>query len=227
MKKILINNKRINLLFLLSGTIILILITGCSINKQETDIKDYTIEKITDISCKEDLDCKTPMEYLAMSRCPFTSKCIKEKCNVICPIFDQKSNEAPKIERIEIIGGDKDSHDCLIGAGYSWCETEQKCLRKWEEHCADDPLPEDSTELKDKAERIATAYLENSKEYLEDKGRDIKITSISNINSEDNWDIELNYIKEAEDTENKPKIVIGRIILTNWKVTGFEIISIE
>jgi putative hemolysin len=33
------------------------------------------------------------------------------------------------------IGGDKDSHGCLIAAGYSWCETKQKCLRTWEENC--------------------------------------------------------------------------------------------
>jgi hypothetical protein len=33
------------------------------------------------------------------------------------------------------IGGDKDPHGCLIGAGYSWCEAKQKCLRVWEEGC--------------------------------------------------------------------------------------------
>ena len=35
----------------------------------------------------------------------------------------------------QLIGGDKDSHGCLIAAGYSWCETKQKCLRIWEESC--------------------------------------------------------------------------------------------
>lgn len=34
-----------------------------------------------------------------------------------------------------LIGGDKDSHGCLIAAGYSWCEAKQKCLRTWEEKC--------------------------------------------------------------------------------------------
>ncbi len=33
------------------------------------------------------------------------------------------------------IGGDKDEHGCLIAAGYSWCESKQKCLRTWEEGC--------------------------------------------------------------------------------------------
>lgn len=35
----------------------------------------------------------------------------------------------------QLIGGQKDAHGCLIAAGYSWCETKQKCLRIWEEPC--------------------------------------------------------------------------------------------
>ncbi len=35
----------------------------------------------------------------------------------------------------QIIGGDKDKGGCLIGAGYSWCESKKKCLRVWEEVC--------------------------------------------------------------------------------------------
>ena len=32
----------------------------------------------------------------------------------------------------QIIGGDKDEHGCLVAAGYSWNESEQKCVREWE-----------------------------------------------------------------------------------------------
>lgn len=35
----------------------------------------------------------------------------------------------------KLIGGDRDEHGCLTPAGYSWCETKQKCLRTWEEIC--------------------------------------------------------------------------------------------
>lgn len=35
----------------------------------------------------------------------------------------------------QVIGGDKDEHGCLISAGYSWCEEEERCLRQWEEYC--------------------------------------------------------------------------------------------
>lgn len=41
-----------------------------------------------------------------------------------------KVQVAPKI-----IGGAKDSHGCLVAAGYSWCQTKNKCLRTWEEKC--------------------------------------------------------------------------------------------
>jgi len=34
-----------------------------------------------------------------------------------------------------LIGGDKDEGGCLIGAGYSWCETLQQCVRPWETPC--------------------------------------------------------------------------------------------
>lgn len=32
-------------------------------------------------------------------------------------------------------GSDRDSHGCIGSAGYSWCETKEKCLRIWEEPC--------------------------------------------------------------------------------------------
>ena len=32
----------------------------------------------------------------------------------------------------KLIGGQKDSHGCLIPAGYSWNATERKCVREWE-----------------------------------------------------------------------------------------------
>ena len=32
----------------------------------------------------------------------------------------------------KIIGGQRDEHNCLPAAGYSWNETEQKCVREWE-----------------------------------------------------------------------------------------------
>lgn len=33
------------------------------------------------------------------------------------------------------IGGERDEHGCLGPAGYTWCDSKQKCLRIWEEEC--------------------------------------------------------------------------------------------
>jgi hypothetical protein len=33
------------------------------------------------------------------------------------------------IEDNQVIGGDTDDHGCLIGAGYSWCPSTQKCQK--------------------------------------------------------------------------------------------------
>ena len=35
------------------------------------------------------------------------------------------------------VGGERDTNDCLIGAGYTWCESSQNCIRRWETPCED------------------------------------------------------------------------------------------
>ena len=37
---------------------------------------------------------------------------------------------APKEPKL--IGGQRDEHNCLIPAGYSWNAGEQRCVREWE-----------------------------------------------------------------------------------------------
>lgn len=33
------------------------------------------------------------------------------------------------------VGGDRDTNGCITSAGYSWCESKQKCQRVWEGPC--------------------------------------------------------------------------------------------
>lgn len=40
-----------------------------------------------------------------------------------------------KVSDKDIVGNDKDEHGCIGSAGYTWCETKQKCIRTWEENC--------------------------------------------------------------------------------------------
>ena len=50
-----------------------------------------------------------------------------------CTQTDEQINGSDS--NVQIIGGDTDDHGCLIGAGYSWCPSTEKCQRMWEEYC--------------------------------------------------------------------------------------------
>lgn len=43
---------------------------------------------------------------------------------------------APAEEKA-LVGGDSDEHGCIASAGYRWCAAEERCLRVFEEFCAD------------------------------------------------------------------------------------------
>ena len=38
---------------------------------------------------------------------------------------------------IPLIGGVRNDNNCLISAGYTWCESSQSCIRQWETPCQD------------------------------------------------------------------------------------------
>ncbi|MCK5211303.1 Gmad2 immunoglobulin-like domain-containing protein [Candidatus Parcubacteria bacterium] len=37
--------------------------------------------------CKLDSECQTPAEFMIRSSCPYESRCINDKCTVVCPHF--------------------------------------------------------------------------------------------------------------------------------------------
>jgi hypothetical protein len=78
-------------------------------------------------------------------------------------------------ENKEIIGGDKDEHGCLGPAGYSWCETKQKCLLIWEEFCDDEDMP---SEVKDLAEDYFKFHISDLATEKEVLGGKFYITNI-------------------------------------------------
>ncbi len=76
-------------------------------------------------------------EILHYRRCESKKQCIRP--------FETKCEEAPNI------GGQKDEHGCLIGAGFTWygsvsqswflicfrCENSKQCIQPWQTKCAD------------------------------------------------------------------------------------------
>ncbi len=62
------------------------------------NIDVYAIEEITNSSCRQDVDCQVPGEYLIQSRCQFASKCLGSYCAIVCPGLNNLTwNEALKI----------------------------------------------------------------------------------------------------------------------------------
>lgn len=48
-------------------------------------LENYTVEKVTGVSCTKHADCTVPGEYAVQSRCLFVSLCLENSCAVICP----------------------------------------------------------------------------------------------------------------------------------------------
>lgn len=55
-------------------------------------------------------------------------------------------NKTPEILSATIVGNDRDAHNCIGSAGYTWSEVRQSCIRVWEEGVAlEDKTVESST----------------------------------------------------------------------------------
>lgn len=59
----------------------LMLLPAC----QKNQYKDFEVAEVLPLACEVDQDCKTPVDYLIRSNCPYESKCLDEKCAVVCP----------------------------------------------------------------------------------------------------------------------------------------------
>jgi hypothetical protein len=60
--------------------------SGCGMGLPEGyTLERYSVEKVTEVSCRKNSECSTPGEYLIQSRCPFRSLCLQNKCSVVCP----------------------------------------------------------------------------------------------------------------------------------------------
>ena len=91
--------------------------------------------------------------------------------------------EDTAITEPKLIGGDKDAGGCLIGAGYSWCEPKQKCLRVWEESCYE-------------ADQLALSRI--LAEKVGKTAEDIKVTVVQDNNTHASGSISFKPFGEGE-----------------------------
>ncbi len=91
-----------------------------------------------------------------------------------------KRDNVENVESEVLVGGDVDQHGCLGSAGYSWCEAKEKCLRGFEEFCADLAV-----ELVDAISRETGVTLTNAGEeeftWLVNQGEATVHTKISGV----------------------------------------------
>jgi putative hemolysin len=48
---------------------------------------DYSVTEVLDNTCEIDINCITPVSYSVRSDCPYTTKCLDNKCTVVCPKY--------------------------------------------------------------------------------------------------------------------------------------------
>jgi hypothetical protein len=65
---------------------------------------------------------------------PFLSGCAQKNSvpeqKKPMPVSEEEKNPG------NLVGNDQDENGCKSSAGYSWCESKNKCLRTWEEPCS-------------------------------------------------------------------------------------------
>jgi hypothetical protein len=117
------------------------------------------------------------------------------------------SNEKP-------IGGETDEHGCMVGAGYSWCEEKQECLRMWENWCADEINTavknfENDLDIIFEKENLEKMTWHTEEETLELVGKKYYLKDAQ----PDNYDILQNYFTEnfEEDIYNMADGITGSL----------------
>lgn len=113
----------------------------------------------------------------------------------------------------EVVNENTDSYGCLTGAGYTWCESKQTCVKDWEPSCNPGSKPPEAEYDMDRAIQIATEYFQNSETYQ--NSSNLSILNVSQESCTGCWTIEFQYQKTIE---NEEQLVSTEVRLTNWQV---------
>ena len=89
---------------------------------------------------------------------------------------DVKLLETTEPTEPKLIGGNKDPHGCLVGAGYSWCDKTNSCIRVWEQYCTSAESKKVTYNCKDN-KRISATFYPTDDKYVDLKlGEDMNIS---------------------------------------------------
>ncbi|MBD3252500.1 hypothetical protein GF386_02110 [Candidatus Pacearchaeota archaeon] len=132
----------------------------------------------------------------------------------------QQGNQSTKItahsnDSNQKIGGDKDEYGCLTAAGYSWNESEKKCVKEWETGDARYQEKQENQTQQQTQERTREKLRDGT--YEREGGKQIQVQTKANNkiqlktgNSEAETDLEIESETENGKTKLKAKLSNGR-----------------
>lgn len=123
-----------------------------------------------------------------------------------------------------VIGGDRDSHGCLVGAGYQYCPSKEKCVRVWEEECSE--LSEEglTQEFETENEKLAAegsiSYIESSDHFKQNNGSQIYVANLKAEDCKGCYESTVNYKANVDE-----KVLRMTAVLTmeDWNVTDINL----
>ncbi|MDF1497447.1 MAG: hypothetical protein P1P90_05310 [Patescibacteria group bacterium] len=124
-----------------------------------------------------------------------------------------------------IIGGDLDSHGCLVGAGYQYCPSKEQCVRVWETGC--DEISESgltqifANDDEDLAAKGSIDYISASDHYKQNNGSQIYIAKLKSLDCTGCYDVTVNYKANVDD---KVMRMTAELTMEDWNI---ENISLE
>ena len=140
------------------------------------------------------------------------------------------TEQEPLEEPPAVIGGDRDSHGCLIGAGYQYCPAKESCVRVWEEEC-------EELNTNDSKQKFATAdetlagegvisYISSSDHYKQNQGSQIYIADLSPKDCEGCFSVTANYKIISSEESGKIARMIAKVDMENWNVTNVSLMDV-
>ncbi len=141
-------------------------------------------------------------------------------------ISDAESPSATTTEP-ETVGGARDSHGCLVGAGYQYCPSKEKCLRIWEEKC--DEIDENglkqtfATEDENLAASGTIAYIKASDHYGQNSGSQIYVTELNKRDCSGCYDVTVNY---KVNIDNQILRITATVSMDDWNVTDINLAEV-
>ncbi len=136
--------------------------------------------------------------------------------------------EAPVATSSEVglIGGDRDSHGCLIGAGYQYCPTKEQCVRSWEVDCpeisAEGITQVFATDDENLAAKGSVDYIKASDHYKQNDGSQIYIAKMTALDCSGCYDVGVNY---KANVDNKVLRMTADLTMKDWNIENISLIE--